>query len=160
MAEIHNSDIQLRILDETKIQTSVDDVPNQLGKTIVPVLISNPTKKHNWIERVVKSTTGTAYSANCPAEKQTYVHTIIINYSKDAVNDNIEMTLGFDDNETNELKNIITIYSATTTAKEETIVINFAVPILLKKNGRISLTGNFTAGVLKRSVGCIGYTIN
>ncbi len=40
--EIHNSDIAKRIREIIKSQDQVDQVPRELGKTIVPVLITNP----------------------------------------------------------------------------------------------------------------------
>jgi len=45
MTNIHNSDIQKRIIDEAKLQVAIDKVPQQLAEKVVPVLISNPKGK-------------------------------------------------------------------------------------------------------------------
>ncbi len=45
MAQIRNSDIQKRILEEAKLQASVDVIPTELADKILPVLNVNPKSK-------------------------------------------------------------------------------------------------------------------
>jgi len=50
MAETRNSDIQRRVLDEAKLQASVDIIPTQLTDKILPVLNVNPKGKTRIIK--------------------------------------------------------------------------------------------------------------
>lgn len=45
MINIHNSDIQKRIIEEAKLQVAHDIVPQELTEKILPVLISNPKNR-------------------------------------------------------------------------------------------------------------------
>lgn len=88
MAKIFNTETIKRILDDAGIQTSADDVPTELARKVVPVLISNPTI-------TLKVKTGTASDATSATirtnstTKRTFLFAVALSISKDVVNDSI-----------------------------------------------------------------------
>lgn len=83
MATINNSDILKRIIEEAKIQTSVDEVPTQLASKVVPVLISNPQQISKIVrEQTAVNTTATIYTT--PADKDFYLSSLSLTNDRGA----------------------------------------------------------------------------
>lgn len=74
MARIHNTETVKRILDDAGIQTSQDNVPQELASKVVPVLIANPLRTSNILKQ--KFTTGTMYTT--PTDKDFFLTSAII----------------------------------------------------------------------------------
>ena len=94
MARINNTNTIKRILDDAKIQTSVDDVPQELGKTVVPVLISNPKgliTASKSLTRTATQTIGTIFTTRDDVD--TYIHGALLSLQRDAVSTATDVTI-------------------------------------------------------------------
>ena len=83
MARINNPDTIKRMMDDAKIQTSTDAVPQELASKVVPVLIANPGRFLNVVEYTAANNASTATIFTTPTGKDFYVTSISLSFIKD-----------------------------------------------------------------------------
>ena len=160
MAQIHNSETTKRILDDAGIQTSRDDVPNQLASKIVPVLISNPNRSGSMIiESGSRTTTGSTTVFTTPSNKDFYLTDITLTNVSNAAADNTSITVTAVDHR-GQAKILIYMPKITLTAHSQTITKTFPVPILLSRSSVISQTSSFAAGVSTTATTITGFVVD
>ena len=130
MAKIYNTKVIKRILKDAKIQTSVDDVPDELAGKIVPVLISNPL--HTIIiTNATCSDDNLELIFTASATKKTFISAAILTYTKDVVSDSLSSDIRVIMKTGLERKILVMNYEPLT-AGSSTITLAFPVPIELK----------------------------
>lgn len=159
MATINNSETIKRILNDASIQTAVDDVPNELGKTVVPVLISNPAKEENlvWANNISSSSIAGMVIYTTPNNKDFYLTYLNLSNQSDATADNTEIIVRA--NMGGVLRDLINMSKLTTTAFTDNIISNFTIPIKIDRGSNIVLRNVFTAGTSTSAVCLAGYTM-
>lgn len=88
MALINNSDLKKEVIDGAKINIVVDDVPSELGKTVVPVLVANPKPTVQTAIGTASDSTGTTFMTT-DAIKRTFLVGYSIGIAKDIVSDSL-----------------------------------------------------------------------
>lgn len=144
MVRVNNSDTIKRILNDAGIQTSIDDVPQELGSKIVPVLISNP-------ERVGKTGNAGGIGASAVAHtasliKDTYVTSAHISYSK--LNTNTGTVIDFRYTSPEGTTEALLKMSLTTSiADTRDFSVSFPIPIKIKRGSTITANINNATGL-------------
>ncbi len=158
MAEIHNSELIKGIREDAKIQTSIDDVPTQLGKTVVPVMETNP--KLFRVCDVVASTAGfsstTLYSV--PTNKDFFLTNawVQIDGTADQVSERIiTIIINGVGVVLLRIKNNSAYASVGGGSPSPALALNFSVPIKIDRGTNIVVTGAQTLGY----AGIVGYTV-
>lgn len=162
MAIINNSDLKKNLIEGAKIQIVSDEVPSELGKTVVPTMEVNPAllMKLNVLKTFQSSSTGGFSAYTVPLDKDFYLTNLHAKYIKDVVCDTatgtytIQITPAYDGKQVNIYLPIITLL-----AQEGEINLVFNKPILLKRGTTIYFGGAFGAGILIRTLICAGYTV-
>jgi len=154
MATIHNTDTIKRILDDAKIQTSRDDVPKQLSKVVVPVLVSNPKGEINKVIENEKIATGSLVVGTTSTTKRTYCwgyqYSFVKDGTCDCATDTTSLNLPVEGLGTTSIARLPVL---TTTAQQTSITHNFKKPIKLEKGANISeVFPAYTAGLASRGV--------
>jgi len=158
MARINNSDTIKRILDDAKIQTAIDNVPQELASKVVPVLIANPLRVVNVTGNGTKLTTGQYTIYTTPSDKDFYLTNASLHNQSDATADNTFITLDCTMKGQNSA-NLLRMGKITLTAFSGSISHNYFNPILLERGTTISLNTTFTAGVSQTDATIQGYAV-
>lgn len=143
MPQNNNTEVTKQLRDGLKINQAYESVPNEIGKTIVPVFISNPQfKKINFIDSVSGDNSGTAMYT-VPVGKRLILKTASLSVEKDAAatTTNVQLRITMD----GEILNILYLGFLASTAGAQSTSLNYGEGILL------------TAGE-SVSVGTTGYT--
>lgn len=82
MATIHNQQLTKNIRDEAKIQTSVDNVPTEISKIVVPVIQTNQKTIQLINATAYDSASETIFTAH--AKKRTFIIGYFLSTIKDA----------------------------------------------------------------------------
>lgn len=152
MAQIYNSKTIKRILDDAKIQTSHDNVPQELAGKVVPVLISNPQQIIHKTKTTLKTTTGAVLFLTTHATKKTYLHGFSFGFVKDATCDLGQVSAGFSVVIDGATINMSYLPVLDLTAERGQEFAQFKEPILLDKNSNISILSNtYSAGLMTRT---------
>jgi len=159
MATINNSQAIQRILDDAGIQTAIDEVPKQLARSVVPVLISNP-KPSTY--KVIKNAYNTTQSATVlyttPSDKDFYLTGIWFSNNSDVACDNTSMIINVVP-ENGVSTSILQIYKPSVTVYVESFPYSFSKPIKLERGSTILFTNSFTAGSSVTSISLTGYIV-
>lgn len=158
MAQIHNTETIKRILDEAGIQTSMDDVPTQLASKVVPVLIANPPIFSTIGKDISEGSTGSTTIYTTPSDKDFYLTSMGLAYTKDAVCDNV-LVNGRVTNSDGTTVQLILLPSQTTTAGNDHEILPLLYPLKLARSSNISMAGNFTAGTMNKRMFITGYLV-
>lgn len=159
MSQINNTEVIKRILDDAHIQTSVDEIPKELGKTIVPVLISNPERVCNIVRGVHQANTGSQTIYTTPTDKDFYLVAANLNTSNLPVG--AYGTASMDvviDGDTQELLRITTNVG-TNEARDVTSNNNYPVPIKIDR-GTAIITTQTNQAVFFVGANIVGYTVD
>lgn len=144
MAQIHNSETIRRILDDAGIQTSIDAVPNQLARSVVPVLNANPERICNVVENT--TTSSTIYT--CPTDKDFFLVSAWVSASGGVGDDNSRISVVVN----GAIKLLVRCYCNT---GQNSISVGLSKPLKLTRGSAITFTLDNSAG----SGGIIGYTV-
>lgn len=164
MATIYNSELSNELREGAKIQTSRDQIPNQLGQTVVPVMEVNPKlmRENVIIASSSASATGTAtpLSSSAFTGSQVYITGFQSHVLKDATCDVATGAVTWSVTQGGISRVLCSIAVLTLTAQSEIISCNFREPLKLDVNTAISLNSNtFTVGLLRRHIVVYGFVI-
>lgn len=143
---IKNSDTIKRLLEDAGIQTSIEDVPRELARKILPVLISNPERSCNIIRN--KTTSGTIYTT--PTDRDFYLTDCFITNMDNAGNFIDDITVVIDG-----ATQVICSCCGTAGIANST-TLNFTVPVKIDRGTNITSVKN----TILSSFGIAGYTVN
>lgn len=158
MVNIHNDEVTRRLVEDTKLSIS-EGIPNQLSQTIAPVLIVNPRITSNVLKQLNNIATGNLTIFRTPIDKDFYLTSAFIAYSKDGSCNNTELRLVvvLPDGSTNDL---LSIPSITLIANESNLSQSFNPPVKLQRDSEITLVGSFSLGLYAKSGGITGYSVD
>lgn len=162
MARIHNAQLTKEVIEGAKIQTSHDAVPQQLAKSVVPTMETNPKLLRiiNYHKSASRVTTGTESLATTSATKDTYITNIHFSFVKDATQDGATGHQSVQGTINGLVRDLISTAMLVTTAQNETCVINFCTPVKLDRNTAISMWAPaYTTGLMCRSCNIFGYEV-
>lgn len=160
MATINNSDTIKRILNDAKIQTSIDDVPNQLASKVVPVLIANPERIVNVIKNYNKANTGASTMYTTPTDKDFYLTDVWLSGSADVLYDGTSARI------TAIAEGAVAVDVLSHKNQTLTIFQNvfhnrpFNPPVKLERGSVIAVVLSFAAGTPFYTAGFSGYTVD
>jgi len=159
MAYIYNSDLTKELTEGGKIQVSRDIVPNQLAEKVVPTMEVNPKlfRKINVVKSTVTALTGAITVYTTPTDKDFFLCGLYLTTIKDAASDGTDayISVTFIDGSSG---TVMAIPGIASTAQIGSLSYTFERPIQLKRGTTVSVVGNTTAGVFRKSAGIIGYT--
>src|SRR4030042_163745 len=137
MAIINNTETIKRILDDAGIQTAIDDVPTQLARSVVPVLVSNPRR-----QIIIKSNTASdstsAIIHTTRANKDTYLTSVILSISKDVNSTSSYSAITIVPFGVANISIISSLYEPLTAGSKD-INIDFNIPIKLTRGSNIEV---------------------
>lgn len=144
----NNSEVTKILREGLKINQSVDDVPNDVGKTIVPVFVANPTPVPEiQMESGTLSDATTATLLTTHATRRTFITSMTISLAKNAANTATQFNLAatpFGKAETE----IMLLRLEASTIQSMNQVIDLTIPIRLEPNTPITInTNNGTAEI-------------
>jgi len=163
MATIYNSDLSKELVDGAKIQVSSDKIPNQLGQTVVPVMEVNPKMLRicNVAKHSVQLTTGSLTVFTTSAYNDFYLNSAYVEFIKDVTCDIATGSISFATTINGVATRLLDFPVITATAQPLVgAAISFPVPLKIDRGAAITLSGTFTAGVLVRSCGITGFTVD
>ena len=162
MATINNSELTKELIEGAKIQTITDNVPSELGKTVVPTMEVNPRffKEINYYASASSTLSGSFQILYIPDTlKHFELKGVQISFDKDSTSDNtlIGVNVQLEDGS---YRDIMLITSLSSTARQENAILNLPEGLRIKPGSGVYITGTFTAGNLSRSGAAwgIGYT--
>lgn len=158
MAKIHNTDTIKRILDDAGIQISIDDVPQELARKIVPVLISNPLRIANVIKSSNRSVTGLGTVFITPTDKDFYLTNAWVSFDCNATADSTSYFITATNSE-GLLINLGILNKQTLTARNGELVLSYPTPLLLSRGTAINISQTFSVGASSIAGGISGYTV-
>jgi len=144
MARIHNEATIRRIMDDAKIQISVDDVPQILGKTVVPVLVSNPERVGRTANAGGSGATATAHTTS--SIRDTFVTSAHISYSKLGTNTGTVIDFRYVDPD-GKTQALLKMSLTTSVAETDNTSVSFPVPIKIGKGSTIAANINNATGL-------------
>jgi len=159
MATINNSDLKKNLIEGAKINIVTEAVPSELGKTVVPVMETNP--KLLRICDIIKygvcsdSTVSAIYTT--PADRDFYLTACSLSLIKDATAvsniSNLQVYIG------GIAINVLAIAGITLTAQNGSMSLSFPTPIKIDRDTAIAIR-NSNATSTVNSVGTIiGYIV-
>jgi len=155
MVDIQSKEVIDKISDELKVQPSLQ-IPRELMKQIQLVYNVNPTRIVNVLESASGSVSGNTVAFTTPATQDFFLTGVTISTISDATADNTSI-LGFCTLEGKASANFITIVKLTTTAHEQTSVIEFNPPLKLERNTTVGVFTSFTVGANTKAINIIGF---
>jgi hypothetical protein len=158
---INNSELSQELINGSGI-TGLNSIPNDLGKTIVPVMEVNPRllRKINIVKAQSRATTSaspiTLYTT--PARKDFYLVGVTYTITKDAACDAATTIYGFKCYVGSLQVQLYGKYHITLTAEQESIYLVFPIPIKCDRATAISLDAiSYTAGICCRNLCIMGF---
>lgn len=138
-AIIHNSNIIKRLIDEAKIQVSVDKVPDQLAEKILAVLNVNPPKNIKLSQATASDTTSTTL-LTCSSTKKTFMTNLNLSLAKDDISDATYVRITLQAENQAGRSAFYLRFEPLTAASNLTQNLNFPFPIELKKGSEVLIT--------------------
>lgn len=158
MAIINNPEVKKALIDGAKINIVIDDVPSELGKTVVPVMSVNPPKTCNVSGYKTKTSTGTITAYTTPLDKDFYLSTLQFSWTADATNDGVLNMVSVDVDDVAVETEVLNVMKNPLTAQHGVEFISFPKPLKMKRGGNIKITQTFTAGNGGMKLCWTGYT--
>lgn len=161
MATIYNSDLSNEIREGAKIQTSRDNIPSQLGQTVVPVMEVNP-KLLRYVNFGGSSSTGTsagtASASAADPNNDFFVTGITIGIVKDATCDNGNGVVSGTVTISGLAMSLVSIPVLTLTAQSLVVSQSFNPPVKIDRNTAVRGSApTFTVGSCRFSISVAGF---
>lgn len=152
MAQLYNSELTKEIREGGKIQISRDSIPTQLAEKVVPVMEVNPKLLRKCsILATATNTSTTATVITLDSNKDFYLCGGNLSVIKDVTSPSTFSAIIVSPVELANNLAFLSIAGITLTPQSETMAIDLARPIQLKRGSAISLTNtSATANVLSR----------
>jgi len=155
----NNTSISKRIRDLFRIQQAVEEVPNQVASSILPIVDVSP-EKEMFSEGTDRQASGAGTLLTTHESKKTYLTSAYLGQTKDVDQNcgNGRTALSTSINGSSSL--LLQIPALTLTAQDNIISTQFDPPILLDKNTAIVTAGSgttFGAGTSTIVFGVTGY---
>lgn len=164
MPKNYNKDVVNAFIAGTNAQSASQEIPQEVGKTIVPTLDITPRNHRvcNVMENGTRTVTADANLYAVPSDKYFYLVSANTSFIKDVVCDQatgaavyLKVNVG------GATKIICNLPSITLTADKQAMTMYFNPPIKVDSGSTIVLSGGgYAAGVMSRVGGVIGYTID
>lgn len=155
--QTQNPIIKNNLIDELRLNPSIDTIPNVVNPTIQPVF--EVKKKYcNVQRRGSRATTGSSTIFITPSDKDFYLVAASIHLIKDVTCDLATGQIGINtvlDGTTNQCVSVATL---TLTAQSVESSLSFNPPIKVDRNTALGFTTTFTAGACSTSATIAGYT--
>jgi hypothetical protein len=160
MARINRSDVIQKAVNDLAISTSTEKIPNEtLDK--VQLTYSLNRQYSNWVESIYSTATGTQTLTlpTIDSRSEIYLTSLDFHIIKSVLCDiaTSNVIVNITPFESGIIKGIIQVPQITLTASENHVHCDFTYPIKLKSNTNITAPGNFTAGVLLRTISATGF---
>jgi hypothetical protein len=160
MAQIYNTELTKELIAGGGIQTSRDNVPNQLADKVVPVMEVNPRmlRTCNIVTSNITATTGNVTIFTAPTDRDSYINSAYLSMAKDVTCDGTSISLtaiiqGI-------TVNLLSIRGITLTALNQTLSISYPAPIKIDKGSLVLMTFTFSVGVVVKGSGITGFSEN
>jgi hypothetical protein len=150
------SKVTEKIISVLGLQPAVDVIPQNLSRTIQPIIDVNPSPRIDLVKSQSKSTTGSVVVYTTPSDKDFYLTNAALNCQADAACDNTEYVLECY-TETGEKVNVIRFNKLTTTAYSNSQALTLKHPIKIKRGTEIKAVSVFSAGNSNLGVVIQGY---
>jgi len=162
MARINNSELTKELLDGAKIQTLIDDVPSELGKTVVPVMEVNPKLLNtpNEFGDQMFASSGTFTLFTTPKDGDFYLNSLQVGYNKDSACNVATGGIYVVATINGEATSIVSFPVLTLVAQSDSAFVVFPKPIKIDKYTNITFTGTFTLGAMVRSGAITGIKVD
>ncbi|GAI14107.1 unnamed protein product [marine sediment metagenome] len=162
MVSIHNSDLKKEIIEGAKIQLSVDNVPQELGKTVVPVMEVNPKffRKTTILKSGTTKNDTSLIILTTPKDRDFYITSACISLIKDVTSTSTfsGITLYEASNPT-QVKTILEIAGITLTAQTANMSLNFPNPIKVARGTQIIMKNETGVAEIKAMGGIHGFYV-
>lgn len=156
MARINNREVLKRIEQDAFIQAGVEQVPNRLSNTVVPVLNCNPLIYCNVAEGYAHDAASTIYTTS--SKKVTYLIAAQIGVTKDGANasaaTSLRIVVGGKD-----LNPLRLVYEPSTAGSFHT-ALSFNVPIKLDKGSTVQILNTNNAASIDTHGSIIYYEVD
>jgi hypothetical protein len=164
MIQINNSDLTRELREGAKIQVATDGIPSELGKTVVPVMESNP--KLLRTDRVLASLAVSATNASSSTliaadpNRDIFITAAQIHIVKDATCDVASAVKSISCNINGVTVNLLLYSILSLTAQDIRLIITFKNPIKIDRNSAVTTNAfSFAAGNALRAIAIFGHSV-
>jgi len=159
MATINNSDLKKELIDGAKIQLSVDNVPGELAKSVVPVMEVNPKllRTCNIVRNCYSYDTGPATVYTTPTDKDFFLTNAVFSSEDDVTSDSTSPRMEVVIDKQTQI--LLSFRKISGTATSKTMALNFNSPIKLDRGSVIQISRIVTVGVSIINGTIVGYTV-
>ena len=157
--QTQNTVIKNNLIDELKLNPSVDNIPNVVNPTIQPVF-EVKKKFVNFSSTNSTASLATAVTVHTASSTlDTYVTSLIFSLAKDATNDTANVAASIQATIAGTASTIAAISTVTLTETNQIVQISFNPPLKLDRGTTVRFTSpTFAAGTLRESGTVAGYT--
>jgi len=156
MAIAQSTGVIKKIIDALQLSPGAEEIPSQVARSIVPVLVANPDPDQHIVASVSAAATGSNTIFTTPTDQDFFLTSVNVSNDSDvsATNTAIRVTAtprGGDN------VDMIRIVKLTLTVLQANEAISYPEPILLDRGSAIQLINTFGAGASRTSATITGF---